>query len=94
MACGLPILSTQIGGIPYQVSSECGYLVTPGDSNALGEAIRYLSQNKQLLESMGKAARNRVETLFRWEEIARTAFAEYSSIFSDNTTPTKITSNS
>lgn len=84
MACGLPILSTQIGGIPYQVSSECGYLVPPGDSNALGEAIRYLSKNKELLESMGEAARNRAKTLFRWEEIARTAFAEYSSVFSNS----------
>jgi len=81
MACGLPILATEIGGIPYQVKPECGHLVQPGDPIALGNALKHLSMDKELLKEMGKAARHRVETVFRWKEVAHTAFVEYNSIF-------------
>lgn len=80
MACGLPILSTQIGGIPYEVEPDCGYLIQPGDPVALKKAIVALSKDRALLKSMGKAARHRVQSIFRWKKVAEVAFEEYNSV--------------
>ncbi len=39
MACGLPILATQVGGIPEIVDEAVGCLVPPDDSAALADAL-------------------------------------------------------
>jgi len=39
LACGRPMVATQVGGIPEIMSEECGRLVPPRDSGALAEAL-------------------------------------------------------
>ena len=39
LACGRPVVATNVGGIPELVNSESGILVAPRDSEALAEAI-------------------------------------------------------
>ena len=39
LACGTPVVSTLVGGIPDLVNSKAGYLVPPKDSNALAYAL-------------------------------------------------------
>lgn len=39
MACGKAIISTTVGAIPEVVSDENGILITPGDVNALSDAL-------------------------------------------------------
>jgi L-malate glycosyltransferase len=39
MASGLPIVATNVGGIPETVASGCAVLVPPGDAPALADAI-------------------------------------------------------
>lgn len=39
MASGLPIVATNVGGIPEMVSNEVGILVPPKDSRALAQAL-------------------------------------------------------
>jgi starch synthase len=80
MACGLPILSTTVGGIPYQVDASCGQLVPPGDVLALRTAIEQFSKDKARLKPMGAAARQKVQRQFRWQQSAEVAFAEYASL--------------
>ncbi|MEI7475084.1 MAG: glycosyltransferase family 4 protein [bacterium] len=54
MSYGLPIISTNIAGIPEQViENENGFLITPGDVKTLAEKISVLSSDKQLREKMG-----------------------------------------
>jgi glycosyltransferase involved in cell wall biosynthesis len=40
LACGRPVVATNVGGIPELVDSESGILVPPRDSEALAQAIR------------------------------------------------------
>ena len=39
LACGRPVVATNVGGIPEIMNDECGYLVQPRDSAALAEAL-------------------------------------------------------
>jgi glycosyltransferase involved in cell wall biosynthesis len=59
MAHGLPVIATQIGGIPDLLSVDSGILVPPGDTAALTEAMRRLAGDPHLRSAMGRAARER-----------------------------------
>lgn len=55
MACGLPIVSTRVGGIPELiVEGENGLLINPGDREALLEALVSLLADTALRETMGR----------------------------------------
>lgn len=60
MASGLPVVATDIAGIPEQVvEGETGYLVEPGDSAALAERLEQLITDSALRARMGKRGRER-----------------------------------
>jgi glycosyltransferase involved in cell wall biosynthesis len=59
MAHGLPIIATEVGGIPDLLTADCGILIPPGDTEALAEAMRRLSSDPHLRAVMGCAARER-----------------------------------
>jgi glycosyltransferase involved in cell wall biosynthesis len=40
MACGIPVLTTRVGGLPEIIDETVGVLVEPNDHGALAEAIR------------------------------------------------------
>ncbi|MGB6682787.1 MAG: glycosyltransferase [Candidatus Acidiferrum sp.] len=68
MACELPVLATRVGGNPEVVGSDgSGILFAPGDVNGLAESLHRLSQDADLRRSLGKAARQRVLSLFSLE---------------------------
>lgn len=55
MACGLPVVSTQVGGIPELiVEGENGILINPGDREALLNALCVLLTDSTLREVMGQ----------------------------------------
>jgi len=65
MAVGLPVLSTPIGGIPEEVTDGVeGFLVEPGDIDALTARLFQLLDDPGLARRMGEAARQKVERLF------------------------------
>jgi glycosyltransferase involved in cell wall biosynthesis len=39
LACGRPVVATNVGGIPEIMNDECGQLVPPGDPGALAKAL-------------------------------------------------------
>jgi colanic acid/amylovoran biosynthesis glycosyltransferase len=71
MACGVPVLSTYVGGIAELVESEhTGLLVPAGDSAALSEAlIRYL-ENFELRQSVSRRARQKIVVGFNLDREA------------------------
>jgi glycosyltransferase involved in cell wall biosynthesis len=58
MACGLPVISCPVGGIPEIVLHEqTGLLVPPGDIRALGAAIDALARDPAKRQAMGMRGR-------------------------------------
>jgi colanic acid/amylovoran biosynthesis glycosyltransferase len=65
MSCGLPVISTTIGGTGEMINhGREGLLVRPGDENALSAAIVRLAKNLELRNAMGQAARQRAVQLY------------------------------
>jgi glycosyltransferase involved in cell wall biosynthesis len=59
MAAGLPIVATQVSGIPSIIAQNVnGLLVPPGDAAALARAIEQLLNDPQGRQSMGSANRD------------------------------------
>jgi len=61
MAVGRPVIASRIGGLSdIVVDGETGFLVPPGDTLALREAIERLLDDPALREQMGARAKQRV----------------------------------
>lgn len=76
MAAGLPVVATNVGGIPdLVVSGETGLLVPPGEPLLLADALRRMILNPGLRLSMGLAGRRRSREHFdierKVEELVR-----------------------
>jgi glycosyltransferase involved in cell wall biosynthesis len=62
MACGTPVVSTRVGGIPDMLGGgEAGLLVGHGDRAALREALLALARDPARRRELGAAARARCE---------------------------------
>ena len=78
MSHGLPVIASNVGGIPFQIAPpECGQLVPAGDALALATAINSLADDPASLRSMSQSARARVAAEFTWESSAQRALAGY-----------------
>jgi len=58
LACGLPVISTRVGGIPEQIDDgQTGFLSQPGDERGMTENIIRLVSNHALRQQMSAGAR-------------------------------------
>jgi colanic acid/amylovoran biosynthesis glycosyltransferase len=64
MACGLPVVSTRHGGIPFAVTQDVGALVAERDPAGLAREIAGLLENGARARAMGSAGRERIATDF------------------------------
>jgi glycosyltransferase involved in cell wall biosynthesis len=79
MACGLPVVASAIGGLREVVEhGRTGYLIAPGDVNALAEALRALAHAHQCRTALGAAGRQRAVASFRMEVMAQRTLELYS----------------
>jgi glycosyltransferase involved in cell wall biosynthesis len=70
MATGLPVVATNIAGIPDQVvDGETGYLIPTGDARALAERVRRLATRPDLRKRMGEAGHRRASENFSATEM-------------------------
>lgn len=70
MAVGLPVIVTDVAGVPDVVENDItGYVVPPGDSQALRERIKELSNDSSKRSRMGERAQEYVENHHSWERI-------------------------
>lgn len=76
-AHGLAVVASRVGGIPYQISQECGVLVEPGDVAGLRAALEYCAADPQRLARLGDNARRQVADRFTWPVAAEAALAGY-----------------
>jgi len=72
MACGLPVVANAAGALPEVVGTdgEAGRLVAPRDPRALAAVLAEVLSDPARARRMGRAARARVERLFRWDTAA------------------------
>jgi glycosyltransferase involved in cell wall biosynthesis len=76
MATGLPVVSTNIGGIPEMViENETGFLVQPGDTTAMADVIERLINDPLLAQRLGQSGYERSRALFSIEKNVRELYA-------------------
>jgi glycosyltransferase involved in cell wall biosynthesis len=80
MACGLCVVSTDVGGIPYLLDHEHNaLLVPPNDPHAMAAAVRRVLTEPDLAERLSRNARAKAEqydwsvVLPQWEKLLETA---------------------
>jgi glycosyltransferase involved in cell wall biosynthesis len=65
MAAGCPVVATRVGGLPDLIrDGETGYLVPPGDAQAVAEAWLRLLRQPWLARGMGETARQAAQERF------------------------------
>lgn len=81
MACGLPIVATDVGGTRDLFSDQQeGFLFRPDDSSALGALLSTLQAQSWRMKEMGSAARLRAVEHFSILRMVRTYEAMYSGL--------------
>ena len=80
MAAGLPVVASDVGGIPELISHDrTGLLVPPGDPAALAAALLRVMNEKGLAARLGEAARVAAETHFSFDRMVTAFDACYTS---------------
>lgn len=65
MACGVPVISTRVSGIPELIEHGAdGLLVEPAGIVAIADGIERLLRDPELASRLGRAGRRKVERLF------------------------------
>jgi hypothetical protein len=81
MTFGLPVVATNAGGLSEVVEDGVtGFLVPPGDSQALAEAMIHLLRDKDLRKTMGEAGRKRVLDEFTVDRVLAQTLSVYDAI--------------
>lgn len=70
MACGLPVVGSNVGGVKYTVrDGETGFLVPPKDPRAVADRLEELHNLPWLASALSDNARKRTEDLFTWGHV-------------------------
>jgi len=70
MACGKPVVATEVAGIPEAViDGVTGFLVKPRDITSLADRLSILLMDDSLRRDMGLRARRHVETEFNYDTV-------------------------
>jgi D-inositol-3-phosphate glycosyltransferase len=77
MACGAPIIASDVGGLSFSVSEGFnGYLVPEGDAEALAHKIRLVLEQDSLRRQLSQQASRWVQR-YAWPNIAREVLSVY-----------------
>jgi glycosyltransferase involved in cell wall biosynthesis len=72
MACGTPVICTDVGGMPEIVrDGVTGFVVPSGDQIALAQKLEVLLNDDRVWQQMSSAAVEDVARRFRWSDVAR-----------------------
>jgi glycosyltransferase involved in cell wall biosynthesis len=70
MAAGLPVIATDVGGVPELVESgQQGFLVSAGDRMGFAAAMKTLLRDTGMRQAMGRAAQTRAVREFKVERM-------------------------
>lgn len=81
LASGLPIVASNVGGIPELVEHGTnGLLVSPGDVDGLAGAIRYLAGDPELRREIAVCNRAKAESTLEWAHVTKGYISIYHAI--------------
>ncbi|MCT7954705.1 glycosyltransferase family 4 protein [Laspinema palackyanum] len=81
MASRTPVVASDVGGLQFTVvSEETGLLCPPQDDAAFAVAIDRILSHPDWQTDLGQAARERVESQFSWDGVARQLSHLYSTL--------------
>ncbi|WP_353721061.1 glycosyltransferase family 1 protein [Dyadobacter sp. 676] len=87
MACGTPVIGSEVGGIKYTVRhGETGFLVPPHDPEALAEAVKTGIACPDKYGQLCRNALKRVNEHFTWSFVARKADRLYTRVIGERKT--------
>jgi len=82
---GLPLVASDVGGIPdVVVDGKTGLLVPPGNPFALADALRRLADDPDLAARLVEGARRRTRELFSWEVVIPHLVSVYRRVVRDS----------
>lgn len=85
MACGKPVITTRIGGIPTVVDdNENGFLIQMGNKEELKNKILMLLRDDIMAKRIGKAAREKVVKNFSMEKMTEDTIKFYEEVLNEN----------
>lgn len=76
IACGTPVISTRIGGIPDYLDDTCGWLFPTGDVRSIVSVIEEVAQNRDQAIEKGENARKK-SLSYDWTSVADEVKAVY-----------------
>jgi glycosyltransferase involved in cell wall biosynthesis len=79
LACGSPVVSQRVGGVPEYVNADCALLAAPGDVAATVRHLRELAASQEKQAAMRQAARRHALTC-DWRIVARQTRAVWESV--------------
>ena len=86
MNCGVPVIATDIGGLPELVAhDETGYLFPIGETDRMAEAAVALLRDQEQHETFGRKARDRAVQVFNARQIIPQYEAFYEEVLQSST---------
>jgi glycosyltransferase involved in cell wall biosynthesis len=84
MAAGKAVIATEVGGVAEMFRDGIsGFLVKPGDVEALTKGIALLLNDDQIRESTGRAAKEEALRRFTGEAVAKSTYEAYQEVLKD-----------
>ncbi|MCS3796857.1 glycosyltransferase family 4 protein [Niastella sp. OAS944] len=90
MACGTPVIGSNVGGIKYSVVDErTGFLVPPHEPDVLANRIIQLLKDNALHQTMSRNAVKHVRNNFTWSKVASQIQKIYNTVLTGEQKPAK-----
>jgi glycosyltransferase involved in cell wall biosynthesis len=79
MACGTPVISTSVGGIPDYLDETAGWLFPKGEVEAIVRLIKRFCDDRKVASSLRPGARVKSQG-FDWQRIRKQVFSVYETV--------------
>ena len=80
MACGVSIITNDVGGVRDYVDNRCAHIVEPGNIDVMADRLLTLLDNDDLRQEMSRKAREK-SLQFDWKVIAERMKEVYTGLF-------------
>lgn len=86
MACGTPVIGSNVGGIKFTVKhKETGLLVEPKNPKDLAEKLKFILDNDIIRHKMSQNGMYRAQKHFTWENVSFSLSNLYARVISEHT---------